>query len=190
MSPRHYGRGSAMTKVLELAQRLKVEELYQLYRLCEDNVKKSHLQVIWLLASGRTRTEVSEVTGLCSRWIREIINRYNKDGPDGLGDLRQQNQGGKPLLSGEFEQEFRSSLAGPPPGGGFWTGPKAAVWIARRLGIEKVHPQRGWDYLKRCGYSLQMPRPRHAKAATPEQQNEFKKNFGVLYQNYEAFILG
>jgi hypothetical protein len=27
-----------------------------------------------------------------------------------------------------------------------------------------IHPQRGREYLKRLGFSLQMPRPRHHKA--------------------------
>ncbi|MDC0835049.1 winged helix-turn-helix domain-containing protein [Geitlerinema sp. CS-897] len=28
---------------------------------------------------------------------------------------------------------------------------------------EKVWKQRGWDYLKKCGYSWQRPRPKHKK---------------------------
>ncbi len=37
-----------------------------------------------------------------------------------------------------------------------------------------IHPQRGWEYLKRLGLSLQMPRPRHHKA-DPAQQELFKR---------------
>ena len=58
--------------------------------------------------------------------------------------------------------------------GGLWTGPKVAAWMATRLG-RKVWPQRGWDYLRRLGHSPQVPRPRHAKAASPEEQAEYKK---------------
>ena len=46
--------------------------------------------------------------------------------------------------------------------------------MAARLG-RKVWPQRGWDYLRKLGYSSQVPRPRHAKAASPEEQAEYKK---------------
>jgi len=35
--------------------------------------------------------------------------------------------------------------------------------MSARLG-RKVWPQRGWDYLKKLGHSLQMPRPRHVRA--------------------------
>src|SRR5215217_8677742 len=58
----------------------------------------------------------------------------------------------------------------PPEDGGLWSGPKVAAWMARRLGLAKVHPQRGWEALKRIKWSVQAPRPRHARAATPEEQ--------------------
>ena len=37
-----------------------------------------------------------------------------------------------------------------------------------------IHPQRGWESLKRMGFSLQIPRPRHHKA-DPAQQEAFKR---------------
>jgi hypothetical protein len=69
---------------------------------------------------------------------------------------------------------LRAALAEPPADGGLWTGPKVAAWMAARLGRE-VWPQRGWGYLKKLGHSLQVPRPRHAKAASPEEQVAQKK---------------
>ena len=165
-----------MKTALRIASDVDASVILDRYRSCDDPVKRTHLQAIWLLAGGRTMVDVSTVTGLCPRWLRELINRFNRDGPDGLGDRRRRNAGAKPLLSGALEAEFRAALTGPAPGGGFWTGPKAAHWMAQHLGLEKVHPQRGWDYLRRCGYTLQTPRPHHAKAATPEEQSEYKKN--------------
>ncbi len=52
---------------------------------------------------------------------------------------------------------------------------KVADWIAKKTGREKVWPQRGWDYLRKCRYSPQRPRPRHVKG-DPIAQQEFKKN--------------
>src|ERR671916_159210 len=50
-----------------------------------------------------------------------------------------------------------------------------AIWLlARRLGLAQVRPQRGWEALKRIGWSVQAPRPRHARAATPEQRAVFR----------------
>src|SRR5918911_725375 len=91
-------------------------------------------------------------------------------GPGGGG-----NAGAKPLLGAEDEAALRAALAEPPPDGGLWTGPKVAAWMAARLGRE-VWPQRGWDYLRRLGHSPQVPRPRHAKAASPEEQAAYKKS--------------
>jgi transposase len=36
-------------------------------------------------------------------------------------------------------------------------------WIAAATGQE-IHPQRGWDYLQKLGFTLEHPRPRHGKA--------------------------
>ena len=67
------------------------------------------------------------------------------------------------------------AVAGPPPDGGLWTGPKVAAWIGRETGRAHVHPQRGWAYLRRLDQSWQTPRPHHEQAATPEEQEAFKK---------------
>ena len=112
--------------------------------------------------------------GLSGLWVAEVVRRYNAKGPDGLGDRRRGNAGAKPLLGAEDEAALRAALTAPPGDGGLWTGPKVAAWMATRLGRE-VWPQRGWDYLRRLGHSPQVPRPRHAKAASPEEQAEYKK---------------
>src|SRR5207245_4140341 len=96
-------------------------------------------------------------------------------GPDGLDDRRHGNAGAKPLLGPEDEAALRAALAEPPADGGLWTGPKVARWMVARLGRE-VWPQRGWDYLRKLGHSPQVPRPRHAKAASPEEQAAYKKS--------------
>ena len=46
------------------------------------------------------------------------------------------------------------AIAPKPGDGGIWTGTKVARWIEQETGKEKVWNQRGWDYLKKCGYSL------------------------------------
>ena len=143
-------------------------------RAARDRVERGHLQVVWLLVQGRGRGEVARVMGLSAVWVAEIVRRYNAKGPDGLGDRRRGNVGARPLLGPEDEAALRAALAEPPSDGGLWTGPKVAAWMAARLG-RKVWPQRGWDYLRKLGHSPQVPRPRHAKAASPEERAEYKK---------------
>jgi transposase len=146
----------------------------QRYRAARCPLERSHLQIVWLRSQGRSEREVAAVTGYGQRWIAEIVRRYNAAGASGLGDQRAGNTGARPLLTAEDEAALRDAWAEPPREGGLWTGPKVAAWMARRLG-RKVWPQRGWDYLKKLEHSLQVPRPKHAKAASAEEQDAFKK---------------
>ena len=159
---------------LAVAGHLSATELGRRYRAARDRVERGHLQVVWLPRRGRNAAEVARVMGLSGLWVAEIVRRYNERGPDGLGDRRRGNAGAKPLLGAADEAALRAALAEPPPDGGLWTGPKVAAWMAARLG-RKVWPQRGWDYLRKLGHSPQVPRPRNAKAASPEEQAEYKK---------------
>lgn len=159
----------------EMAGHLNAEDLGRRYRAARDRVERGHLQVVWLLRQGRSPAEVARIMGLSRPWVAEIVRRYNEGGPDGLGDRRRGNAGAKPLMGGEDETALRAALAEPPADGGLWTGPKVAAWMGARLGRE-VWPQRGWDYLRRLGYSSQVPRPRHARAASPEEQAAYKKS--------------
>ena len=158
---------------LVLAEHLSVEDLGQRYRAAWDPVERSRLQVIWLLRQGRGATEVGRVMGYCERWVAEIVRRYNEGGAEGLTDRRHGNAGAEPLLSEAQRAALAEALQGTPPQGGLWSGPKVADWIAAQTG-RKVHAQRGWDYLKRLGFTLKRPRPRHAKADAATQA-AFKK---------------
>src|SRR3954465_10829259 len=159
-----------------LAAHLSPAELGQRYRAARSPVERSHLQIVWLLSRGRGEREVARATGYGRRRVAEIARRYDEGGPDGLGDRRRGNAGARPLLGAEDEAALRVALAAPPSDGGLWTGPKVARWMAARLGRE-VWPQRGWDCLRKLGHSAQPPRPRHAKAGRPEEQEAYKKGW-------------
>jgi transposase len=44
---------------------------------------------------------------------------------------------------------------------------------------QKTYPQLGCTHLRRLGFSPQVPRRRHAQAASPEQQRAFKKSSNI-----------
>lgn len=163
-----------MPAPLMVAPHLRVEELFERYRRCEDVVEKSHWQVIWLKAQGTRSNEVARVTGFKRAWIRLLVLRYNEHGPEGLRDRRADN-GREPILGEDIQEELLSVLSGPAPDGGLWSSPKVAQWIRERLGLEKFRYQRAWDYLQRLHFTLQRPRPRHAGASEKEQAR-WKKN--------------
>ena len=153
---------------------LPVEELEARYRAARDVTTARHHQAIWLLAQGRTVLEVSEVLAFVPRWVTQLAARYNALGPAALGDRRRRNGRAASLLTPDLLAALVERLKQPPEDGGVWSGPKVAGWMAAHLGLAEVHPQRGWEALKRIGWSIQAPRPRHARAATPEQRAAFK----------------
>jgi transposase len=166
-----------MPKRLELSPHASTQELEHRYRKAKDPVERSHRQIVWLLSEGRTTEEVCEVTGYSPGWVRRIARRYNELGVEGLGDRRHANPGAREraLLDEEGQEELREALLGPPPGGGMWSGPKVARWIAQRNALEKVHVQRGFEYLRKVGMSPQVPRPSNAQGADDSEREAFKK---------------
>jgi transposase len=117
---------------------------------------------------------VAGVLAFAPRWVEQLAARYNAHGPDALGDQRRRNGRAASVLTPALLTALSERLKTPPDDGGRWTGPKVALWMARHLGVERVHPQRGWEALKRVRWSIQTPRPRHPRSATPEQRAEFK----------------
>jgi transposase len=163
-----------MKKPLTVKTHLSIEEVEARYRQARDPVERSQWQIIWLLAQGKTTKTIREVTGYCLAWIRTIAHRYNQNGPQAIGDHRHANPGGTFILSAELQAQLVEALENPPADTGLWTGPKVARWILVQTG-RKVHPQRGWEYLKRLHSSKRVLRPRHAKADAAAQE-AFKKN--------------
>ena len=154
-----------------------------LYRKASDLVLRTHLLMVWRMSLGDSIREVAATVGYSEKkWVREIARRYESEGVEGLGDRRHANPGAKDraLLDEEEQAELRAALleGSPPPGGGMWSGPKVARWIEQKTGLEKVHAQRGWEYLRKAGMSLQLlPRPSNAKRADDSEREAFKKTF-------------
>ncbi len=170
-----------MPKRLELSPHASTRELEHRYRKAKDPVERSHLQIVWLLSEGRATKEVCEVTGYSPGWVRQIARRYNERGVEGLGDRRHANPGARQraLLDEEGEVELREVLGGRPPGGGMWSGPKVARWIAQRSGLEKLHVQRGFEYLRKVGMSPQgFQGPQTPRGPRPQSGRLSKKSRG------------
>jgi len=150
-----------------------------LYRKASDPVLRSHLLMVWRMSLGDSIREVAGMVGYSEKWTREIARRYESEGVEGLGDRRHANPGAKEraLLDEEGQAELREALleGTPPPGGGMWSGPKVARWIEEKTGLEKVHVQRGWEYLRKVGHTPQVPRPSNTRSAEASEREAFKK---------------
>ncbi len=163
-----------MAGKIYLVQHVGVEELEYQYKTEPDGIRRSHLQIIWLLAQGRTAKFVASVTGYSPSWISTILWRYNDFGVEGLGDGRLDNPGARPLLDAGQQDQLSAILDEPPPDGGQWSGRKVAQIMTGLLG-RLVAPQRGVEYLRRLDFTPQVPRPQHAQADLGAQE-VFKKN--------------
>jgi len=150
-----------------------LDELEQRYRGARDPVARSQWQILWLLCSGTPTAEVARVTRYSVNWLREIARRYREDGPGGIGDRRHGNPGAAPLLTPTQQEHLRQALAGPAPDGGVWTCRSVAAWMSQTLG-RPVSEQRGWEWMRRLGFTPQRPRPRETRADATAQA-AFKK---------------
>jgi len=162
-----------MARLLVVPPHLPPDELGRRYRRARDPVARSHWHIVWLLARGEPTAAVAAATGYSPNWVREVARRYREGGPGALGDRRHANPGGAPLLDAAGRAALGAALAGPAPDGGVWTCRKAADWIGARVG-RPVAEARGWEWLRRVGFSPQRPRPREARG-DPAAQAAFKK---------------
>jgi transposase len=162
-----------MARSLSIPPHLTVDELEQRYRRADDPVARSQWQMLWLLRGGMPTAEVARVTGYSVNWVREIARRYREEGPAGIGDRRHHNPGAAPLLDARQQGQLRTALGGPPPTGGLWTCRQVASWIGAAIG-RPVDPARGWEWMRRLGFTPQRPRPRETRADA-EAQDAFKK---------------
>ena len=160
-----------------VADHLSVAALEQHYRACKDVTAARHFHTIWLLAKGHQIAEVAATVSFAPRWIERLLARYNAKGPQALGDLRRHNGSSPSVLKPALLNKLEDRLREPPADGGRWTSAKVAAWMAAELGLARLAPQRGWEALKALGWSVQTPRPRHPRAATPEDRDGFEKNW-------------
>jgi transposase len=161
------------------SERSESSQLEALYRKATDPVLRTHLLMVWRISLGDSVGEVARMVGYSQKWTKEIARRYESEGVEGLGDRRHANPGAKEraLLDEEGQARLREALLKEaPPGGGMWSGPKVARWMEEETGMQRVHAQRGWEYLKKVGMSPQVPRPSNAKGADASEREAFKKD--------------
>lgn len=165
-----------MPRHLFVTDHLPTQELAQRSRQAPTPVEARRWQLLALVADAMTVEHAASLVGLNAEYARRVVRRYNRDGPASVRDRRkEQVPPQRPsLLTASQQQELAAAIQGPAPGGGLWTGPAVARWIATTTGRTQVVPQRGHDYLKRLGMSPQRPRPRHSDA-DPAAQEAFKK---------------
>ena len=161
-------------KRLPFVPHLSADEIRCRYLASERAGERTRWHALWLLADGwpaRSPDDVAALVGRSPTFVRDVLARWNASGPGGLTDRRRHNRRA-PLLSEAQRAELLVALSADPPDGGLWSGPKVAAFARERFGVE-VWPQTGWDWLRKLGFSLKVPRPRHPKAADEPAQRRW-----------------
>jgi transposase len=158
-----------------IAAHLNSKDLEASYEAAANPVAKRHFHALWLLSCGHEVDEVAELLSLSTRWVWQLIRRYNEGGPEQLGDQRSHNGTVPSILTPEALAAVQERLKTSPDDGGVWTAPKVAQFLAAFHQLGQVHDQRGWEALIAIGYTVQKPRPRHPQAASEPDRTRLKK---------------
>jgi transposase len=167
-----------MARHIKLTTKLSVDELERRYRSASEGMERSHWQIIWLLKRGHPAYEVAEMTGYSRYWIGQVARRFNGEGEEGLVNHRKRSRPSPLALlrtPDELDQ-LRAALSGPAPQGDVWNSRTVAAWLSARTG-RPVSTHAALHYLHLLNYTPQAPRPRHTKAASPEERTTFKKTW-------------
>ena len=165
-----------MPNSITLNDHLTADELYRRYRKCQQAREKLRWRALYLIAQGGVANQVAKQVGRSSGWMTNLARRYNELGPAGVADQRGAvNCGVKPTLKAKQALALDAALRGPAPDGGLWTAAKVAAWIKKKTG-KAVHATTAWRAMKAAGFTLQVPRPRHRRAASADEQAAFKKS--------------
>ena len=165
-----------MPKQAYLAKYLSSSELKEKYQKSRDSVEARRWHLLWKISLGWTIKNSAIAVGCSYVYAQKILSQYNLHGEAGVKNRKNQTsnhvRGKKRLLSQPQLEKLTEAIAKESPDGGIWTGTKVARWIEKETGRKKIWNQRGWDYLKKCGYSWQSPRPTHKKANDCRRQSD------------------
>ncbi len=121
-----------MARRIKLKPHLDVDELAKRYRESADGITRSHWQILWLLAEGKSSRAISEMTGYSMVWIQALARRYNAAGPAAMGDQRHHNPGSGQALTAEQTAQLHQAVLQAEAAGQ----PLNGVQVAQRMSSE------------------------------------------------------
>lgn len=164
-----------MARPIQLKPHLTTEELRARYRSCQKPQEKVRWHALYLISKGAVAADAARRVGRASSWITNLVRRYNREGAASVSRKQSTRPSHRAKVDHKLSKELDKALHTSAPDGGLWTAPRVSAWIAEKSGQE-VHPVTAWRAMRRLGFSLQVPRPRNKRRASPEEQAEFKKS--------------
>ena len=164
-----------------------VAELKAHYQNATNAVERRRAHVIWLLASGKPRSEVIDLTAYSLPSVLDTIHRYHQDGLEGLRDRRETNSGAPTLLEDAELLLLAQTIRHDYGQGIVWRGADVQTWVESTLG-KQVRYQRAYEFLSAIGFSLQVPRPRHMKSSDAARADFKKTRSPTLLKRLENLL--
>ncbi|WP_246844481.1 helix-turn-helix domain-containing protein, partial [Hydrocoleum sp. CS-953] len=98
-----------------LKQYLTIEELKIRYRQAPDTIESRRWHLLLLIAQQWSIKKAAQVVGLNYDYAKEIVGRYNREGPASVRNRSKDRQPppAKSLLTPEQQQELSVALQGP-----------------------------------------------------------------------------
>jgi len=162
-----------------------LKQLQRLYAAEAEAKPKLRLLCAICRKEGGSLDDVAARVSMKRRTVHEILRRFDERGIDGKDSIKQTGQPFHLTLP-QRKDLAKRLLRGPPNNeSGLWTTKEVKAFIKQKYEVE-YSSSHTWLILKAAGFSLQKPRNRHYKAATPQAKADFKKKL----PGWHAIIAG
>lgn len=155
--------------------RISPEELEEINKLRKENKNKrveQILKVLVLRAEGKKNSEISKETGYNERYVTILVQKYKALGLKEFARIKQTSHNRR--LTEEEEAEILERFEKEASEGKELTVADINEAFRERLGEDLAHNY-VYRVLARHGWRKVMPRSKHPKAASKEEQDSSKK---------------
>jgi len=153
---------------------ISLQKLRNAYEIEQNARAKVRLLCAIHRKQGERIDAIMRMANLSKSTVHDILHRFAERGIAGKDGIK---QSGRPcqLTLAQRKDLAKRLLRGPPNDeSGLWTTKEVRAFIKEKYGVEYAHAHI-WLILKAGGFSMQKPRNRHYKAATPQVKADFKK---------------
>jgi transposase len=151
-----------------------IQELRRLYKKEQKAKPKLRLLCAIHRKEGRSLDDITGFTNMKRRTVHDTLWRFVERGIDAKDSITQ--TGRPPALTLKQRKKLIQRLEEGPPYNkdGLWTTKDVQEYIRKEFGVSYTHSH-VWEILTAIGFSLQRPRPRHYKAPSNKEVDDFKK---------------
>jgi putative transposase len=150
-----------------LSRRSRLAELYK--RESNTKVKERLLLILRVEGDEQLSAHVVKAIHRSKPWASYWLDRYNKEGIDGLKD--RSKSGRPPEIPKELAVRIRKELLEGKQG---WTTKQVSDIIFRKGGV-RYHYTHIYRILHKWGFKQKIPRKVHINTASREEKEDFKK---------------